>query len=88
MASSLPAPRHLRRICKDIKDQIPELLMKKQGWNLELGPLDVKNPLISLRKKGEAGGVEKEEGVDSARNNNSAPLHLPFPSHSVFITEH
>lgn len=87
MTSSLPAPRHLLRICKDVKDQIPELLMKKQGWNLELGPLDVKNPLISLRKKGDAGGVEKEGGVGSA-GTTTQPLHLPFPSHSVVITEH
>lgn len=61
--------------------------MKKEGWNLELGPLDAKNPLISPRKKGEAGGAEKEEELDPARSNNSAPLQLPFPSHFVFITE-
>lgn len=60
---------------------------EEAGLELGAGPLYVQDPLTGPRKRGEAGGVEEEEEVDPAGSYGSAPLHPPFPSPSVFITE-
>lgn len=89
--TSFPAPRGLLGIHQGAgredhgvhqgpgaKGQSSRLWSKARTWSW--APLNAKNPLTGPRKMDKAGGVEKEEEGDPARNKNSDPLPLPFPS--------